>query len=72
MTYVPRQIEEALAATGKPWELKTGAKHTKIVVDGQLAGILPRSKSEHNRRALLNTVAQIRRAASTGRAARRG
>lgn len=72
MKGVPREIEEALAATGQPWELKLGNKHLKIMVCGQLAGILPRNGRCTDRRTTLNMVSQIRRVARTGQAARRG
>jgi hypothetical protein len=64
---------ETLTALDQPWELKQGNRHIKIMIGGQLAGVLPRNGKCHNdRRATLNLVAQIRRVASTGLAARRG
>lgn len=71
MKGVPREIEGALAAIGQPWELKTGGRHVKIMVRGQLAGVLPINGKCHDRRATLNIVSQIKRVARTGQAARR-
>lgn len=72
MKGVPREVEAALAAIGQPWELKPGGRHIKIVVCGQLAGILPTNGRCHDRRATLNLVSQSKRVARTGQAARRG
>lgn len=72
MRGVPREIEAALAALGQPWELKAGGRHIKIMVCGQLAGILPiNGKCDNDRRSTLNVVSQIKRVARTGQAARR-
>jgi hypothetical protein len=44
--------------------MEKGGKHYKIRVAGRLAGVYPRGKhSECDRRAVLNTVTQIRRIA---------
>lgn len=72
MKGVPREVEAALAAIGQPWELKAGNRHIKIMVGGQLAGILPTNGKCTNRRSTLNIVSQIKRVARTGQAARRG
>lgn len=73
MKGLPREVEAALAATGQPWELKLGGRHIKIMVCGQLAGILPiNGKCDRDRRSTLNLVSQIKRVARTGLAARRG
>jgi len=70
---VPREIEAVLNTIGLPWELKHGNRHIKIMVGGQLAGILPNNgKCDSDRRATLNIVSQIKRVARTGHAARRG
>lgn len=69
---VPREVEEALRALDQPWELEVGGRHTKIMVRGQLAGILPTNGKCGQKRAALNLVSQIRRVAQTGRPARRG
>ena len=72
MRGVPREVEETLTALDQPWELKQGNKHIKIMVCGQLAGVLPRNgKCENDRRATRNIVSQIKRVARTGHAARR-
>ena len=61
---LPTEITVALEATGLPWVMESGGKHYKIKVAGYLAAVYPRGKhSEHDRRALLNSVAQIRRIA---------
>ena len=73
MRRVPREIEEALDRLTVPWELKDGSRHIKIMVRGQLAGILPSNgKCNNDRRATLNIVSQIKRAAATGKMARHG
>ncbi len=73
MRRVPREVVETLTALDQPWELKQGNRHIKIMIGGQLAGVLPRNGKCHNdRRATLNLVTQIKRVASTGLAARRG
>lgn len=70
---VPAPVITALEETGVPWELKEGGRHLKIMVHGQLAGILPiNGKCDRNKRATLNLVSQIKRVARTGLAARRG
>jgi hypothetical protein len=61
---LPSEITVALDATGLPWAMEKGGKHYKIRVAGRLAGVYPRGKhSECDRRAVLNTVTQIRRIA---------
>jgi hypothetical protein len=61
---LPAQIEEALDATGLPWTLERGTKHQKIRLGGRFVAILPHGKEQTvHRRSLLNTIAQIRRAA---------
>jgi hypothetical protein len=58
------KIEAALTATGLPWEIETGGKHHKLRVGGRLAAILPNGGgNEADRRAVLNTVSNIRRVA---------
>ena len=67
MSKVPREIEEFLQALDMPWEVKLGSKHIKILVNGQLAGVLPRNgKCERDRRSTLNILSQIRRVVSGG------
>jgi hypothetical protein len=60
-----RLLTLELDASGVEYEIKNGARHTKIYVRGKLVGILPRRKSSNqtrNQRAHLNVRAQIRRA----------
>lgn len=72
MNKVPREIEDFLHTLDTPWELKVGSKHIKILVSGQLAGVLPRDgKGERDRRSTLNILSQIRRVVSGG-SGRRG
>lgn len=57
-------IQSALDNCGAPYEVKRGSNHIKIYVGGRLAGILPvNGRLTPDKRARLNTVAQIRRAA---------
>lgn len=73
MRGLPREIDEALHGLTEPWEIKIGGKHIKILVRGQLAGVLPLNRRfERDKRSTLNILAQIRRVARTGQAARRG
>lgn len=60
-----KHIQQALDDCGKPWSLRRGSRHLKIIVGDRFAGILPRSGagSTANIRAEKNVVAQIKRAA---------
>lgn len=70
---LPPEVSEALDGLTVPWVLKPGSRHVKIMVNGQIAGVLPHGRlKEATRRATLNLVSQIRRVAATGGAARRG
>ena len=63
---LPVGLREALDETGLPWEVETGGKHHKVKLGGKLVGILPLSRLKHksiDRRALLNTISQVRNAA---------
>lgn len=39
-TRLVRDIERCLKATGLPWDLCAGKKHWKIVLNGEVVGIL--------------------------------
>lgn len=60
-----KQVQEALDTCGQPWEIKRGSRHLKIVVNGVMAGILPKNGRgpDSDQRACKNLVAQIKRAA---------
>lgn len=59
------RIIKALEETGAPYAFEPGTRHVQIRVGGRLAGILPRGSTRHDgKKAILNTIAQIRRAAS--------
>lgn len=61
---LPNEMRTALDATGLPWEVEPGKKHQKIKLGGRLVAILPYGKEQSAyKRALLNTISQIRRAA---------
>lgn len=61
---LPTLIEAALEETGQPWVIKMGGKHIKLLVAGRLAGVLPKNGgNESDRRAVHNTVRQIRNVA---------
>jgi hypothetical protein len=61
---MPDDVREALGETRLPWELETGGKHYKVKLAGRLVGVLPKGKYTSTRkRTVLNTIAQIRRAA---------
>lgn len=60
--HVPDVVREALDATGLPWTLEDGSRHTKIKLAGRLVGILNRQERDvgRGRKAQLNTVRQIK------------
>lgn len=61
---LPPRIEEALNATGRPWNIEQGKRHQKIMLDGRMVGILPLSGFQTaDMRCIKNTVSQIRKAA---------
>lgn len=61
---LPNEMRTALDATGLPWEVEPGKKHQKIKLGGRLVAILPYGKEQSAyRRALLNSITQVRRMA---------
>jgi hypothetical protein len=61
---LPERLREALDATGLPWVIELGGKHYKVRLAGKLVSIYPKGKGhETDKRALLNTITQVRRAA---------
>jgi hypothetical protein len=62
---IPPKLEEALHKTGLPWEVEYGAKHYKVSMGGKLVAVFPHGKGkwDSDKRAILNTVTQVRRAA---------
>lgn len=61
MSSLPKEIEALL--DGIPWHIEQGGRHKKLFVGGRLAGVFPNDfKPTRDRRALLNTRAQVRRA----------
>jgi hypothetical protein len=65
MNRLAPEIAAALEALSVPYELRKGGKHTKILVNGRLAAVVPGSGYvDRDRRATQNTLAQIRRAAA--------
>jgi hypothetical protein len=63
MRALPREIADALDATGIPWTVQTNGGKTKIKMDGALVGVVPAGSEKTQTRALQNVLAQIRRAA---------
>jgi hypothetical protein len=64
MRPLPREITDALDATGIPWTVQTNGGKTKIKLDGALVGVVPAgSRKSCNTTAIQNVLAQIRRAA---------
>ena len=58
------RLADALDATGLPWTTECGTKHYKVRLAGKLVAIYPRGKKqESDKRALLNTITQVRHAA---------
>lgn len=58
-------IIKALEATGRPYEIVKGSRHQKLKLDGNLVGIMPLKGfgNDRDKRAMLNVLAQIKRAA---------
>jgi len=50
--------------TGLPWDVVEGTRHHKVRLCGHMVGIYPKGNAAGvDRRALLNTISQVRRAA---------
>jgi len=61
---LPERLREALDATGLPWVIELGGKHYKVRLAGRLVSVYPKGKGhEADKRVLLNTITQVRRAA---------
>ena len=61
---LPEELREALVKTGLPWEVIQGGKHNKVKLAGKLVAVYPLGKRrDAEKRSLLNTVSQVRRAA---------
>ena len=61
---MPAELREALVKTGLPWEVENGKKHNKVKLAGRLVCVYPQGKARDvDRRALLNTITQVRHAA---------
>lgn len=61
---LPDELREVLDKTGLPWEVEVGKKHNKVKLAGRLVAVYPHGKAqERYRRALLNTITQVRRTA---------
>jgi hypothetical protein len=57
------KVRAALAEIPGRWRAEYGSRHIKIYVDDRLAAIAPICASDKNKRADLNLVSYIRRAA---------
>ena len=61
---MPDALREALDKTGLPWEVENSKKHNKVKLAGRLVCVYPHGKARDvDRRALLNTITQVRHAA---------
>jgi hypothetical protein len=61
---IDKRLKAELEKTGLPWSIETGGRPYKVKIAGKLAAIFPRgTASEKQRRSLLNTICQVRRAA---------
>ena len=61
---LPERLREALDSTGLPWQVEDGSKHYKVKLCGRLVAVFPLGKArDADKRALLNTIAQVRHAA---------
>lgn len=64
---IHKDIRAALDECGYPWEAKLGSSHIKLILAGKMVGIFPlnggpKLSAMGASRAVMNTVAQIRRA----------
>jgi hypothetical protein len=58
---LPAELREALDKTGLPWGIENGTRHNKIRLAGRLVGVYPHGrKHEADKRALFNTISQVR------------
>jgi hypothetical protein len=65
---IDKKLEAELEKTGLDWAVEEGGIHQKIKLNGKLVAIFPRGKvSTSSKRALLNTIGQVRRAAKAMR-----
>lgn len=61
---IDKKLEAELESTGLDWHIETGGAHFKIKLLDKLVAIYPKGKpNSSNKRALLNTISQVRRAA---------
>lgn len=61
---LPDELREVLDKTGLPWVVEVGKKHNKVKLAGRLVAVYPHGKAqERYKRALLNTITQVRRTA---------
>ena len=61
---LPERLREALDNTGLPWRVEDGSKHYKVKLCGKLVAVFPFGKArDYDKRALLNTITQVRLAA---------
>lgn len=61
---IDKKLEAELECTGLDWRVETGGAHFKIKLCDKLVAIYPKGKPNgNNKRALLNTISQVRRAA---------
>lgn len=62
---IPKAVMQEIEVAGAPWRVELGGRHYKLFVHNRLAGIIPlgakAGKQSADRRAELNTRAQVRR-----------
>jgi hypothetical protein len=72
---LPKKTQRALEELGDCWRLEDGKRHIRIFVNDTMAAIAPKKTrgdgSGSDRRAELNTISQIRRAARGDASSRR-
>jgi hypothetical protein len=64
LLYRGSPIARALDETGLPWEVEAGNGHAKLRLCGHLVGVIKYGKRNHDKRAELNVIAQIRHKAA--------
>ena len=64
MEKLDHRLREALDATGLPWEVKNGGRHTKVMLDGRLVAVLSRNKHcSHEQRLLHKKLKAVKQMA---------
>jgi hypothetical protein len=55
------EIKQLLSRTGQPWEIRNGKKHNKIILNGVLIAVTPKTRKLKDGWGHRNVVASIKR-----------